>query len=67
MRQSLKRELADTTMIIVAQRISSLKDSDLILLIDDGKILDYGNHDSLMKTSKIYQELAYYQLGGDAK
>ena len=67
MRQSLKRELADTTMIIVAQRISSLKDSDLILLIDDGKILDYGNHDSLMKTSKIYQELAYYQLGSDAK
>ena len=52
MRQSLKRELADTTMIIVAQRISSLKDSDLILLIDDGKILDYGNHDSLMKTIK---------------
>lgn len=67
MRQSLKRELAETTMIIVAQRISSLKDSDLILLIDDGRILDYGNHDSLMKTSKIYQELAYYQLGGDAK
>ncbi|HKL61530.1 MAG TPA: ABC transporter ATP-binding protein [Acholeplasma sp.] len=67
MRQSLKRELADTTMIIVAQRISSLKDSDLILLIDDGRILDYGNHDSLMKTSKIYQELAYYQLGSDAK
>lgn len=67
MRNSLKEELSDTTMIIIAQRISSLKDSNLILLIDDGKIIDMGTHESLMKTSKIYQELAFYQLGGEDK
>lgn len=67
MRNALKNELSDTTMIIIAQRISSLKDADLILLIDDGKIMDAGNHESLMNTSKIYQELAFYQLGGNQK
>jgi ATP-binding cassette subfamily B protein len=65
MRKSLKKELIDTTMIIIAQRISSLKDSDLILLIDDGKIVAKGTHDELMKSSKLYQEIAEYQLGGD--
>jgi ATP-binding cassette subfamily B protein len=65
MRKSLKKELVDTTMIIIAQRISSLKDSDLILLIDDGKIVDKGTHDELMRSSKLYQEIAEYQLGGD--
>lgn len=66
MRKSLKKELIDTTMIIIAQRISSLKDSDLILLIDDGKIVAKGTHDELMRSSKLYQEIAEYQLGGDA-
>ncbi len=65
MRKSLKKELIDTTMIIIAQRISSLKDSDLILLIDEGKIVAKGTHDELMKSSKLYQEIAEYQLGGE--
>jgi ATP-binding cassette subfamily B protein len=65
MRKSLKKELIDTTMIIIAQRISSLKDSDLILLIDDGKIVAKGKHDELMRSSKLYQEIAAYQLGGE--
>ena len=67
MRKSLKKELSDTTMIIIAQRISSLKDSDLILLIEDGEILDSGTHQELMKSSQMYQEIAYYQLGGKQK
>jgi ATP-binding cassette subfamily B protein len=66
MRESLKQELKDTTMIIIAQRISSIKDSDLILLIDEGKIVDKGTHDQLMKSSALYQEIAEYQQGGDA-
>ncbi|BCR36389.1 ABC transporter ATP-binding protein [Mariniplasma anaerobium] len=66
MRNSLKQELKDTTMIIIAQRISSIKDSDLILLIDEGKIIDQGTHEQLMKTSALYQEIAEYQQGGDA-
>ncbi|MBU1094269.1 MAG: ABC transporter ATP-binding protein/permease [Firmicutes bacterium] len=65
MRVALKKELKDTTMIIIAQRISSLRDSDLILLIEDGEILASGTHDHLMETSQMYQEIAYYQLGGE--
>lgn len=65
MRNALKKELNDTTMIIIAQRISSLKDSDLILLIDDGMIVASGTHQELMMSSPIYQEIAYYQLGGE--
>jgi len=67
MRKSLKKELQTTTMIVIAQRISSLKDSHLILLIDDGKITAQGTHDELMKSSEVYQEIAFYQLGGESK
>ncbi len=66
MRQALKDMLKNTTKIVVAQRISSLRDSDLILLVDDGKIIAQGTHESLMKTSKTYREIASYQLGGEA-
>jgi ATP-binding cassette, subfamily B, multidrug efflux pump len=67
MRLSLKKELKKTTMIIIAQRISSLRNSDLILLVDEGKILASGTHDELMQSSVMYQEIAYYQLGGEQK
>ena len=66
MRKSLKKELKDTTMIVIAQRISSLKDSNLILLIDDGQIIGAGTHQELMKSSPVYQEIAFYQLGGES-
>lgn len=66
MRNALKKELQDTTMIIIAQRISSLRDSDLILLIDEGMIVAKGTHQELMKHSKLYQEIAHYQLGGES-
>lgn len=65
MRQSIKKSFSKTTKIIIAQRISSIKDSDHILLIDEGKIIASGTHDELMKSSKIYQEIAFYQLGGE--
>lgn len=67
MRKAIRKEMADTTMIIIAQRIASLKDSDLILLIDDGMIVGQGTHQELMKSSTIYQEIAFYQLGGEQK
>ena len=66
MRLALNEALKETTKIIIAQRISSLKDSDLILLVDEGKIIAQGTHDELMKSSKTYREIAYYQLGGEA-
>jgi ATP-binding cassette subfamily B protein len=65
MRKALRQEMTDTTMIIIAQRIASLKDSDIIIVIDDGKIVASGSHDELIKSSDIYQEIAYYQLGGE--
>lgn len=65
MRQSIKKSFSKTTKIIIAQRISSIKDSDHILLIDEGKIVASGTHDELMNSSKIYQEIAFYQLGGE--
>lgn len=65
MRVALKKELTETTMIIIAQRISSLRDSNLILLIEDGEILAAGTHEELMETCEMYQEIAYYQLGGE--
>ncbi len=67
MRLSIKKSFSKTTKIIIAQRISSIKDSDHILLIDEGKIIASGTHDELMNTSKIYQEIAFYQLGGELK
>ena len=67
MRVALKTELSETTMIIIAQRISSLRDSDLILLIEEGQVLAAGTHKHLMETSEMYQEIAYYQLGGEQK
>lgn len=67
MRQSIKKSFSKMTKIIIAQRISSIKDSDHILLIDEGKIVASGTHDELMNSSKIYQEIAFYQLGGEVK
>lgn len=67
LRKALKKAFDQTTMIIIAQRISSLKDSDLILLIEDGEIIASGTHDTLMKTCQMYQDIAFYQMGGDVK
>ncbi len=65
MRKALKQELSTTTMIIIAQRIASIKDADKILLIDEGAVIATGTHQELMRTSTIYRDIAHYQLGGD--
>jgi len=63
LRQAINEQLKDTTKIIIAQRISSIKDSDLILLIEDGKIIAQGTHQELMQSSNTYKVLAHHQLG----
>lgn len=63
LRFAIAKHLKNTTKIIVAQRISSIKDADLILVIDNGRIINQGTHDELAKSSEIYQILVKHQLG----
>ncbi|MCQ2770668.1 MAG: ABC transporter ATP-binding protein/permease [Clostridia bacterium] len=60
-RNAFANELADCTKIIIAQRISSVKDADSIIVIDNGKIVGVGTHDELMETNEEYKEIYYSQ------
>ena len=62
LREGLARELADTTKIIVAQRISTIRHADQIIVLDQGEAVGMGTHEELMKTCKVYQEIATSQL-----
>ncbi|MCQ2753347.1 MAG: ABC transporter ATP-binding protein/permease [Bacilli bacterium] len=61
-RKGLKEYLKGTTVIIVAQRIGTIKNADQILVIDKGKMVGLGKHEKLLKTCKIYREIALSQL-----
>ena len=67
-RTALKKLAPSTTKIIIAQRISSVKDADVIFVLDDGKISGYGTHAQLLKSNKIYKEVfeSQQQGSGDA-
>ena len=64
-RKAFREKLADTTTIIIAQRISSVMDADRIIVIDEGKITDVGTHEELLKSSEIYREVYESQQKGD--
>jgi ATP-binding cassette subfamily B protein len=61
-RENIKKDLKNTTKVIVAQRIGSIMDADKILVIDKGKEVGYGNHEELMKKCKVYKDIALSQL-----
>lgn len=63
LRQNLKESIGDATMIIVAQRISSILNADRILVIDDGRIIGNGAHKELLESCSLYREIAEIQLG----
>ncbi len=60
-RKAFKEEIPDTTKIIIAQRISSVQDADMIVVMNDGSIEAQGTHDELLKTCEIYKEVYYSQ------
>ena len=63
-RQSFAENLKDTTVILIAQRISSVRTADRILVLEDDTIVASGTHDELMETSRVYQEIYYSQQEG---
>ncbi len=63
-RAAFKRNLKDTTTIIIAQRITSVHDADRIIVMDKGKIVSVGTHDELLKSCSIYQEVYESQQKG---
>ncbi len=62
LRKTLKEETAGTTNIIVAQRIGTIKDADLIIVLDEGKIVGMGKHHDLLSNCDVYKEIALSQL-----
>ncbi len=62
LRHALAKEYGDTTKVIIAQRVSSIKSCTKILMFDDGKILGYGTHDELMQKCDEYREIALLQM-----
>ena len=65
-RKAFAEEIPNTTKLIIAQRVASVQDSDLILVMDNGTIAAQGTHDELMQTSQIYREVFESQTkGGD--
>lgn len=66
-RMGFEKYIPETTKIIIAQRISSVQNADRIIVLDNGKIADFGTHDELLKSSEIYREVYEQQTrgGGD--
>ncbi len=66
LRKNLRAAMGDATVIMVAQRISTVLDADRILVVDDGTIVGQGTHTELMATCPLYREIAQIQLGKEA-
>jgi ATP-binding cassette subfamily B protein len=64
LRRALSEALPESTIITVAQRVSSVKNCDLILVIEDGEIIGCGKHDDLMQNCNEYKEISDSQMGG---
>ncbi len=65
LRQALKRSTAGATLVIIAQRVSSIVDADQILVLDDGRIVGRGTHSELLATSETYREIVSSQLAAE--
>ena len=66
LRKNLKAAMGNASVIMVAQRISTILDADRILVVDDGMIVGQGTHRELLDTCPLYREIAEIQLGKEA-
>ncbi len=66
-RAGFKSYIPETTKIIIAQRVASVEDADMILVMENGRIADLGTHDELMRTSEIYREIYQQQTKGGSE
>ena len=64
-RKAFREEIPGTTKLIIAQRVASVQDADMIIVLENGMVADVGNHEQLLQTSSIYQEVYYSQQKGD--
>ena len=65
-RQAFAEQIPGTTKLIIAQRVASVQDADMIIILDNGQVVDVGTHGQLLQTSPIYQEVYHsQQKGGD--
>ena len=62
LRKALKSETKDATVLIVAQRISTILDADQIVVLDEGRVVGIGKHNELLKNCEVYKEIALSQL-----
>ena len=62
-KEGLKENLKDTTTILIAQKITSVMDADKILVIDNGRLAGFGNHDMLLRACEVYQDIYRSQIG----
>ncbi len=64
LRRDLRESFADTTTVVVAQRVSSVMHADLILVLDEGKVIGQGTHEQLLEDCPVYREIRDSQMGG---
>ena len=65
-RKAFKEEIPNTTKLIIAQRVASVQEADMIVLMEGGKVEDVGTHDELLERSEIYREVfTSQQKGGE--
>ena len=62
LRKALKRETADATSLIVAQRVSTILHADRILVLDEGRVVGQGTHKELLESCEVYRQIARSQL-----
>jgi len=65
LRAALRRELAGTTVIVVAQRVATVRDADHVVVLDEGRVVGAGRHEELLASCPVYREIAASQLGAE--